>query len=441
MLMSSAVLQRGFTEEAFAAFVAERNEPAWLAQLRAKAWRTFQHTPLPDRSQEEWNRTDIRGLRLESFSLPLPTQQRAELPPSLLGEGLEPCGELLAVDSYLARRRLDSQLQQQGVLFGSLDELVCTHEEIFRPYLENPLVDPEVDKFAALAAACWASGWVLYVPRNVKLSRPLHVYSVLSAGNTDIGRALIVLEEGAEATVLAETASVDPSAPGLHCGTVEILVGSRANLRYVSLQDWGKGVWHFGHQRVRVAQDATLRWTVAALGSRLAKVNQHVVLAEPGANAQVDGVMFAEGSQHLSYHTLQHHAAGGCTSDLLYKGALQDRARIVWRGMIRVDPDAQKTDGYQRNDNLMLSDEARVDSIPGLEIMADDVKCSHGATTGRVDDEMIFYAASRGFTRKEATRLIVAGFFQQVFDRITIEQVRTALAQTIARRVQEFRAH
>jgi len=125
----------------------------------------------------------------------------------------------------------------------------------------------------------------------------------------------------------------------------------------------------------------------------------------------------------------------------LYKGALQDRARIVWRGMIRVDPDAQKTDGYQRNDNLMLSDEARVDSIPGLEIMADDVKCSHGATTGRVDDEMIFYAASRGFTRKEATRLIVAGFFQQVFDRITIEQVRTALAQTIARRVQEFRAH
>jgi Fe-S cluster assembly protein SufD len=166
-----------------------------------------------------------------------------------------------------------------------------------------------------------------------------------------------------------------------------------------------------------------------------------VVLAEPGANAQVDGVMFAEGSQHLSYHTLQHHAAGGCTSDLLYKGALQDRARIVWRGMIRVDPDAQKTDGYQRNDNLMLSDEARVDSIPGLEIMADDVKCSHGATTGRVDDEMIFYAASRGFTRKEATRLIVAGFFQQVFDRITIEQVRTALAQTIARRVQEFRAH
>jgi len=439
--MSSSVLQRGFTEEAFAAFVAERNEPAWLAQLRAKAWRAFQHMPLPDRSQEEWNRTDIRGLRLESFWLPLPAQQRADLPPSLLGEGLEPCGELLTVDSFLAHRRLDGQLQQQGVLAGALDELVLTYEELLRPYLEHPLVDPEVDKFAALAAACWTSGWVLYVPRNVKLSRPLHVYSVLSSGKTDIGRTLIVLEEGAEATVMAETASSDPHAPGLHCGTVDIFVGPRANLRYVSLQDWGKGVWHFAHQKARVAQDATLRWTVAALGSRLAKVNQHVVLAEPGANAQVEGVMFAEGSQHLSYHTLQHHAAGGCTSDLLYKGALQDRARIVWRGMIRVDPDAQKTDGYQRNDNLMLSDEARVDSIPGLEIMADDVKCSHGATTGRVDDEMIFYAASRGFTRKEATRLIVAGFFQQVFDRITIEQVRTALAQTIARRVQEFKAH
>jgi len=176
---------------------------------------------------------------------------------------------------------------------------------------------------------------------------------------------------------------------------------------------------------------------VGALGSRLAKVNQQVALAGEGARAQVNGVLLADGRQHLSYHTLQHHESPHGTSDLLYKCALQGRARIVWRGMIRVDREAQKTDGYQRNDNLILSDSARADSIPGLEILADDVKCSHGATAGRVDDEIVFYAQTRGLTRKEAVRMIVAGFFQQVFDRITVGSVRQALGAAIRRRIRE----
>jgi Fe-S cluster assembly protein SufD len=148
--------------------------------------------------------------------------------------------------------------------------------------------------------------------------------------------------------------------------------------------------------------------------------------------------MFTEGSQHLSYHTLQHHRAAHCRSDFLYKAALQDRSRTVWRGMIKVDEGAQKTDGYQRNDNLLLSHNARADAIPGLEIEADDVRCTHGATTGQVDEELIFYAQSRGYTRREAIRLVVTGFFQQVFDRITIDSVRDALALAIARRVREY---
>ena len=187
-----------------------------------------------------------------------------------------------------------------------------------------------------------------------------------------------------------------------------------------------------------VGQDASLQWTIGALGSRLAKVNQHVALVGQGANVQVNGVMFTDGRQHLSYHTLQHHQTSHGTSDLLYKGALQGKSHMVWRGMIRVDRDAQQTDGYQRNDNLILSDGSRADSIPGLEIEADDVKCSHGATAGRVDDEQIFYAQARGLTRQEATRLIVAGFFQQVFDRITVGSVRQALGEAIGRRTGKF---
>jgi Fe-S cluster assembly protein SufD len=279
---------------------------------------------------------------------------------------------------------------------------------------------------------------VLYVPRNVRIEHPLHVLTGLSDGAADLSHLLVILEDGAEATLLTEQASTGESATGFHCGAAEIIVGNNAHLRLVTLQNWGKGVWNFGHQKALVGRDSTIQWTVGALGSRLSKVNQHVELVGPGASSHVNGVMFTEDRQHQSLHTLQHHRAPNCKSDFLYKAALQDQSRTVWRGMIKVDPGAHKTDGYQRNDNLMLSTSARADSIPGLEIEADDVRCTHGSTSGRVDEELIFYARSRGFTRQEAVQMIVTGFFQQVFDRITIESVREALALAIARRVREY---
>jgi Fe-S cluster assembly protein SufD len=206
----------------------------------------------------------------------------------------------------------------------------------------------------------------------------------------------------------------------------------------VNLQNWNTGVWHVARQKAVVQENGRLQWTLGALGSRLSQVAQDVALAGRGAEAQVNGVMFTEGRQQLVYNTLQHHEAPACRSDLLYKGALQDRSRLVWRGMIKVDKEAQKTDGYQRNDNLMLSNEARADSIPGLEIEADDVRCTHGATSGRVDAEQIFYAQARGLTADEAARLVVAGFFQQVFDRITIPAVREALARAVCSRIRRI---
>jgi Fe-S cluster assembly protein SufD len=438
-MSGTATVQHGFSQESFHSFLAERREPAWLVALRREAWATFEELPLPDRTLEEWMRTDIRGFRLDQFGVPSASTSTngQAAPPGLLTEGVELSGSVVAIDSHPGEGRLDPALAAQGVLFGSLDRLIGEHGDVLRPYL-FAAVDYRTDKFAALHAACWSGGMLLYVPRGVVIDRPLHMLSVLSSGAVDFGHVLIVLEDGAEVTLLAETASLEPAAAGLHCGATEIHVGPRARLRYVNLQDWGTGVWHFAHQRALVAADAALQWTIGALGSRLAKVNQHVALVGPGAKVEVNGVMFTEGKQHLSYHTLQHHQAPGCTSDLLYKGALQDRSRLVWRGMIRVDRDAQRTDGYQRDDNLMLSDDARADSIPGLEILADDVKCSHGATAGRVDDEQVFYACCRGLTHKEAVRMIVTGFFQQVFDRIPIASVRQALGEAIGRRVREY---
>ena len=432
-----AVATLGFTEDVFNHFVSSRDEPTWLRDMRATAWRDFLAAPLPGPKQEEWMRTDIRMFRLEKFGFPVEPSPGAAMPASLLTHGVELGGHATTLDSHAVTSQLDRKWANQGVLFGSLDSLVAEHGDKLKPHLFRA-VNPRADKFSLLHAAAWSGGTLLYVPRGVRIDQPLHLLTALSAGSTDLSHTLVILEDGAEATLLAESASVEETGTGLHCGAIELIVGPRARLRYVNLQNWSTHVWHFAHQKALVDRDASLQWTIAALGSRLAKVNQHVGLMGDGAECQVNGVVFAEGKQHLSYNTLQHHEAPNCRSDLLYKGALQDAARLVWRGMIKVDRDAQKTDGYQRNDNLMLSDHARSDSIPGLEIEADDVRCTHGSTTGRVDDEQIFYARCRGITRKEAIRMIVAGFFQQVFDRITIESVRDALGEAIGRRIREY---
>ncbi len=324
------------------------------------------------------------------------------------------------------------------MLFGSLDALVFEHGELLRPYFERHVVDPFKDKFSALHAAFWCGGTLLYIPKGVRIEQPLHSLSAMADSGIDLGKTLVILAEGAEATMLSETAGTSAGG-GLHCGSIELIVEKAVRLQYVNLQNWGHEVWHFAHQKAHVGREGRLQWTIGALGSRLAKVNQHVAMTGPDAEVQVNGVMFTEARQHLSYNTHQHHQAPYCKSDLLYKSALQDRSRTVWRGMIKVDRDAQRTDAYQRNDNLMLSRDARADSIPGLEIEADDVRCTHGSTSGRVDEQQVFYAMTRGYTRREAVRMIVAGFFQQVFDRITIESVRDALGEAIGRRVSDIK--
>jgi len=440
--MTETALATGFTQDTFDAFLAARDEPGWLTDLRVAAWKKFLELPTPSRADEEWMRTDIRIFRLDKFGLPTAPAQEAsgsELSErGLLRRGVELGGHSVSLNTHHVEGSFSEELKAKGVIFGNLEQLVREHGDLLKPHLLSRAVNPHADKFAALHAACWSGGTLLYVPRGVEVEQPLHQLSLLSDGGVDMGHTLVIVEDNASATLLAESTSLTDEGAGLHCGAVELLVGQRANLRYVNLQNWGTGVWHFAHQKALVDQDANLQWTIGVLGSRLAKVNQHVGLVGTGAHAQVNGVMFSEGKQHLSYHTLQHHEAPHCTSDLLYKGALQDDSRIVWRGMIKVDPGAQKTDGYQRNDSLILNRDARADSIPGLEIEADDVRCTHGATTGRVDDDQIFYCRTRGMTRKEAVRMIVAGFFQQVSDRIPMESVRVALGDAIGQRIREY---
>jgi Fe-S cluster assembly protein SufD len=437
---STAAGTGGFTETAFAAFLRGRQEPAWLSQRRQDAFATFQATPLPGPRDEEWRRTDIRALKLNAFAPVLAGEPSADD-----SAAVEPLHAALAeryatgivqVNGSVVRKADPAKLG--GAVFIDLATAAREHPALLERFLLTQAVSPSADAFSALHAAFWTGGTLLYVPKGVKVEAPLFSLVALAGeGRVDMEHTLVVLEDGAEATLVRETAGrARPGAPALHAGAVEIVVGRRAKLRFVNIQNWDQETWHFSRERALVGPDAELQWTVGGLGSRLAKVNQEVALTGEGARAQVNGVMFTTGRQHLAYFTGQDHAAPHTTSDLLYKGGLKDKSRVVWRGMIRVEKDAQRTDAYQKDDNLILSETARADSIPGLEIEANDVRCTHGATAGRVDEDMVFYARSRGIARDEAIRLIVEGFFANVYDRITLEPVRETLRQAVAAKLE-----
>ena len=353
--MSTATSNQSFsfTDEGFNSLLETLNEPAWVTDQRKAAWAKFNELAWPNNREEEWMRTDIRLFKLDKFSMKADSSTD-NLPPTVFNEGVELAGSVASLDGRgNGAVELDQKWKDKGVIFGTIADLLPEHGELIQKHLFK-LVDPNFDRFSALHAAMWTGGVFLYVPRNVTMDQPVHVSSLMTDGGSDLRHTLIVVEEGAEATVLAE-ASSDESAAAMHCGAIELFVGDRANLRYVNLQDWGQKVWHFSHQKAKVGRDANLQWTVGALGSRLSKVNQSVAQAGVGSTVQVNGVMFTEDKQHLSYHTLQHHQKPHCVSDFLYKAALQDNSRTVWRGMIKVDVDAQKTDGFQRNDCLLYT--------------------------------------------------------------------------------------
>jgi Fe-S cluster assembly protein SufD len=246
---------------------------------------------------------------------------------------------------------------------------------------------------------------------------------------------VVVAEEGARFSLIEDRSSAGPDTLAYSNAVVELFVEQGAKIEYVSLQNLSRETWHFGRHKARLERDAELDWVIGGFGSKRGKVWIENDLVGPGATSRVTGAYFADGDQHLDYDTFQEHVAPNTESDFAFKGALRETATAVWRGMIRVEPDAQQTNAYQENRNLLLSDKAHADSIPGLEIMANDVRCTHGATLGRVNRDEVFYLMARGLSRAEAERLIVRGFFQDVLDRIELEPVREALGAALEARI------
>lgn len=440
--MAAPVARRGFTEEAVHELIQRRDEPEWMRERRLDAWRTYQSIPMPTRQDEEWRRTDLRALRLNDVS-PFSEGEHgagehggeAALPEAERGEAF--AGVLGLRDGQRVEYTLDPALAARGVVFTDLRTAVREHTDLIATYFMTKAVPPADNKFAALHAAFWDNGTVLYVPRGVLIEQPFR--TIVSAdlnGTSSLAHTLVVLEEGAQATFVEDFTSPETERQGFSSRVVELIVGRDAVLRYVGTQRWGRSVYDFHTERVLLDRNASVTLQTIELGSKLTKGRVEAILHNDGASAKLLGLYMADGNQHMDRYTLQDHRAGNGTSDLLFKGVLLDQARSVFSGLIRVLPEGVKTAAYQQNRNLLLSRAARADSIPNLEIGANDILgCTHGATVGKVDEDQLFYLMSRGLSRIDATRLIVEGFVDPLLEEVPVVGLRESLRREVAARV------
>jgi len=391
--------------------------PDWLAGRRARAAASLAELPAPSfRGTAGWEFTPIDKLDFDAFA-PAPGGDGT---PDLFSfdDAVEPGGEV-----------------GDGVIVLPLAEAAQRHPDLVERHMgsvvtaQTPLV--------ARNDALWSDGAFVYVPRNVTVEAPIVLSTLHERGASTLHwRALVVLEEGAQASIWHEARSADPETEGVVNGVVELVVGANARLRFVDAQDLAERAWVFGAQRATVARDGWLDWITLGFGSANGKVFQETQLAGPGAHGGVTGAYATRGRQHLDFDTLQEHAAPDTTSDLAFRGILADRSSAVWRGMIKVDPGAQRTDAFQESRNLLLSKRAHADAIPGLEILANDVRCTHAAAIAQIDREQLFYLRSHGLPETGAHRLVIEGFLQALVERFEEGPVREAVGEALERRLE-----
>jgi Fe-S cluster assembly protein SufD len=378
---------------------AVQGEPGWLQERRRAALATFEKLPPPGRTDEEWRRTDVTHLDLAA---------------------------------YARFERKNGQMAQRpdlpkGVIFEPLSVAAAKHPDLVEPLLFSS-VHAGRDRFTALHAAFFTGGNFLYVPDGVAIEEPiLGQHFSHEAGTAVLPHTLIVAGKQSRFNYLDEYIAEGDDAEAYRSGSAEIFVGEGAEVGYVAIQKWGRHAWHLADQRATLARDSILKLFNITLGARFSKTRVEASLMGAGASAELKGIYFASGEQFFDFHTLQDHQVGNTTSDLLFKGALQDTARTVYAGLIRIEKGAARSDAYQANRNLVLSDKAKATSIPMLEIDNNDVRCTHGATVGPVDPNHLFYLRSRGIPEMTAKRMIVQGFFGQVLDRIPFEQARSLI--------------
>jgi Fe-S cluster assembly protein SufD len=395
-----------------AATATRTTEPDWLKELRERGRSRFEEQPVPHHKQKGWEFTDMSRFDPEAFPVVGAGGLDAQpARPAVVEAGDHP--SLLAVDGTV---EVGAGSLPEGLTLTTLAEAANDHAEVVRAHLGELVLG--ADKFAAQNTMTWNHGAFVRVAAGARIEEPIVITAIQATAGAMPWRSLIVVEDGAEATVVEQYLSADDELEGYFNPVTEIVVGERASVNYLCVQDLSERSWILGSQRASVARDASLHWVGLGLGSGQGKLRMETDITGKGASARVTGAYVGQGSQHLDYDTTQEHAAPHTTSDLAFRGILRDRATAVWSGMIKVDPDAQRTDAFQESRNLLLSDGAHADAIPGLEIEANDVRCTHAATIARLDAEQVFYLMSRGLTRGEAERLLVGGFLQVIAGRL-----------------------
>ena len=378
--------------------------PAWLEERRRKGASLAQSLPLPDQKSKGWEFTDLSGLELDSY-------------------------EASGVAAEIAGA--------EGATVLPLSEAMSSHSQLLEERLGSLV--PVEDPFVARNEAEWQDGVLVHVPAGVKVAEPIRIEVPIDRDGAAVGwRTLVVLEEGAEAEVWEHWSSPGDEVDGLLNSVVELRVGQAAALRYVNTQDISERAWIFATQRAEVERDGRLDWAALGFGSARGKVRMETKLAGPGSEARVTGGYAGGPGQHLDYDTTQEHAAPNTISDLAFRGVLAAGSTAVWRGMIKVDPGAQQTDAFQESRNLLLSTEAHADAIPGLEILADDVRCTHAAAIAQVDKDQLFYLTSRGLDPALAKSLIIEGFLESLVERLAQGPVRDEISAALEQRLAEI---
>ncbi len=423
------------------------NEPDWLRDKRQVAWTIFEETPMPTTADEEWRRTDLRKVRWDRFKLAdsssfdaVAAQARlADLPADIRDalEGEYPAGgRIVMANGRVVFHEVDPALTEQGVIFTSLSTAAIDHPALVEKYLGAEAVPPSNSKFAALNAALWQAGVFLYVPKNVEVKNPFQAAIILEGENSVIfPRTLIVAERFANVTYIEESISRGEHGQALNTGVVEIYANDSAQVRYVDVQRLGEDVYNINIKRSVGQNDSSVVWEVGQMGARLTKTYYDSLLPGNGASMAFNGIYFMRGKQHLDLDCLIQHTGLATSGDLLLHGAVKDKSRCVFTGLIKIDATGQQTNSYLKNENLILDRDARADSMPTLEIDANDVRASHGSTTGKIDEEYIFYLMSRGIPRNTAVRMVVEGFFHKVFDRMSHERIREKLFQAVSNKI------
>ena len=441
---TTGVSLQGLSVEAVDALSAAKQEPAWMRDKRRAAWTLSQDLSMPIGTEEQWRRTDLRGLDWQEYRPVLPqipiADDRDAVPTELVSHmGLPETttgGLVMHHDGSVLWRSLHDTLAQQGVIFCDLDTAVQQYANLVEPHFMTEAVPVATNKFTALHAALWNGGTFLYVPRGVNVELPLQALNAhMTASGMEQSHTLVIADEQSQVTLVDEQVSSQAALPGLHNGVVELHLKAGAHVTYLNMQNWSRRLWGFANNSAVLAADSQLRWATAGLGSRLHWTGLNVQLREPGSNATLFGLMLTDGRQHLDYQTSQDHSAPNTESDLLFKSVLLGRSRTIFRGVLWLHPEAQQTNAYQSSHNLLLSTKARADSIPILEIEADDVSCKHGATTGRIDDDQIFYLMSRGLSHQEAQRMVVQGFFETVLTEFPVEGLQEKIRMALDARI------